>query len=184
MTAFFATRQRQMPEIDFAELSHALEDAGTGADAAECHATLTGLICAGPALPGDWMEKVTGGGDTIDGIKPVLTQLEAQTRRDLGGGEMKFDLFLPQDGVSLTDRTQSLAHWCQGFVYGLTVGGIPVDRPLPGEVGEVVRDFSTLSQATHEGEAEEDDERAYVELCEYVRVGAQLVYEELQGKRA
>lgn len=172
-----------MPRIGYSELSDALDRAGSGCAAAEAHATLTGLVCASPVLPGDWMSKVTGGADTAQELVVVLAALESQLRNDLSAGQMQFDLLLPDDDTELSQRAAELALWCHAFVYGLTVGGIPTDRPLPGEVGEVVRDFSTLSQAAHEGEAEEDDERAYVELCEYVRVGAQLVYEELQRAR-
>ncbi|MDH3589591.1 MAG: UPF0149 family protein, partial [Gammaproteobacteria bacterium] len=73
--------------------------------------------------------------------------------------------------------------WCQGFLFGLTVGGIEAGRALPGDVAEVVGDFSRVSEAVHSGEAEEEDEQSYVELCEYVRVGAQLVFEELAAQK-
>ena len=169
--------------IDFLQLSDALDEAGSSTGAAQCHATLSGLICAGPALPPDWMTHATGGGDSAGACAEALTRLERQVRSSLSGGQMNFDLLLPGDDAELEQRARSLALWCHGFVYGLTVGGIQVNRPLPGEVSEVIRDFCTLSEASHEGEAAEEDEVAYVELCEFVRVGAQLVFEELLATR-
>ena len=129
------------------------------------------------------MTHATGGGDSAGACASALTRLEEQVRTSLSEGQMSFDLFLPDEQTELEERARSLAHWCHGFVYGLTVGGIEANRPLPGEVSEVIRDFCTLSEASHEGEAAEEDEVAYVELCEFVRVGAQLVFEELQATR-
>ncbi len=129
------------------------------------------------------MAHATGGGDSAGACAGALTELAQQVQASLSDGQMSFDLLLPDDDTDLESRARALALWCHGFVYGLTVGGIEANRPLPGEVGEVIRDFSTLSQAAHEGEAAEEDERAYVELCEFVRVGAQLVFEELQAAR-
>src|SRR5579859_8022634 len=43
------------------------------------------------------------------------------------------------------------------------------------------RDMGQIAQAGFEGDAEsEDDETAYAEIVEYVRVGVQLLFEELQ----
>lgn len=173
-----------MSGVNFSELEGVLAAAGCGADAAQCHATLTGLLCAGPVLPQDWPAQIAGGGDDDATCREALTRLEKIVRAELGGGEMAFDLALPDDNEPLTTRAAALARWCQGFIVGLTLGGVETGRPLPGDVGEVVSDFSTLAQATHDGVAEEDDEQAYAELCEFVRVGAQLVFEELRARRA
>lgn len=170
--------------MNYVELERVLARSGCGADAAQCHATLTGLLCAGPALPADWRARVAGGGDDDRGCSDALDLLEQQLRRELDGDQMAFDLLLPDDSESLDARAEALAQWCQGFLVGLTMGGIETGKPLPGDVGEVVSDFATLAQAAHEGAAAEEDEQAYAELCEFVRVGAQLVYEELRAQQA
>ncbi|MBT8136944.1 MAG: UPF0149 family protein [Gammaproteobacteria bacterium] len=171
-----------MSTITFDELSQALASAGCQSDAAECHATLAGLICVGPVQGNEWMAQITGGGDSLDNCREVLERLRDELVADLSGGAMAFDLLLPDDNDQLSARADSLAHWCQGFLYGLTVGGIKAGEALPGDVGEVISDLSRLTEAQHHGEAAEEDEQSYTELCEYVRVGAQLVYEELAVK--
>ena len=69
-------------------------------------------------------------------------------------------------------------------VYGLGAGTIPDASQLPGEAGEIVRD---LAEITHAGvdvdQDEEANESAYAELVEFVRVGVQLLFEELAGAR-
>ena len=73
-------------------------------------------------------------------------------------------------------RTSALAEWCQGFLYGLGAGNIPDASRLPGEVGEIVRDFAEITRAGVDGaETEESNESAYAELVEFVRVGVQLL---------
>jgi len=63
---------------------------------------------------------------------------------------------------------------------GLAGERLQVDA-LPDEAGEVLRDMGQIAQAGFEGDADDDaDEAAYAEIVEYVRVGVQLLYEELQ----
>ena len=62
---------------------------------------------------------------------------------------------------------------------------IPNASELPGEVGEIVRDFIEITHAEiDEGGTDESDENAYAELVEFVRVGVQLLFEELAVARA
>ena len=169
--------------ISFDELGQALASAGCQTEAAECHATLAGLICAATPLPADWMAQITGGGDSLHDCGAVLENLRSGLQASLSGDAMEFDLLLPDDEEPLSERASALAHWCQGFLFGLVSGGVETGRALPGDVAEVVSDFSTLSEAGHTGAAGEEDEQSYAELCEYVRVGAQLVYEELSARK-
>ena len=56
------------------------------------------------------------------------------------------------------------------------------DGALSGEVAELVRDFSEISRAgaaPNESENPDLGDRSLAELVEYVRVGAQLIFEEL-----
>ena len=55
---------------------------------------------------------------------------------------------------------------------------------LPGEVGEIVRDLTEISRAdVDDARRHESNESAYAELVEFVRVGVQLVFEELRRAR-
>ena len=51
--------------------------------------------------------------------------------------------------------------------------------------GELVRDFTEITRAeVDEGQDAEANEGAYAELVEFVRVGVQLLFEELAAARA
>ncbi|MBV8975363.1 MAG: UPF0149 family protein, partial [Sinobacteraceae bacterium] len=74
--------------------------------------------------------------------------------------------------------------WCQGFLYGLGAGAITDATVLPGDVGEIVRDLTEISRAGVDASQEaESNEAAYTELVEFVRVGVQLLFEELAALR-
>ncbi len=97
---------------------------------------------------------------------------------------MQFAPLLPEDEQSIETRAAALAAWCQGFIYGLGSSSLTDATLLPGQIGEVVRD---LTEITHVGadstEAEDTNEEAYAELVEFVRVGVQLLFDELEPAR-
>ena len=151
------------------------------ADAAEAHGTLTGCLCA---LPGyrvqDWLREILPEGRAAPLTTAALEELFTATAAALVQPDMEFELLLPADEQPIEVRTAALAQWCQGFLYGLGAGAVPDASELPGEVGEVVRDFIEISRAgVDAAQDEESNEAAYAELVEFVRVGVQLLFEEL-----
>ena len=93
---------------------------------------------------------------------------------------MEFEPLLPDDEQPLNGRANALALWCTGFLYGLGTGHISDLEALNGDVGEIVRDFTEISRATgDDADADESNEQAYAELVEFIRVAAQVVFEEL-----
>ena len=93
---------------------------------------------------------------------------------------------LPDDDEPLEERVEALGIWCQGFVYGLAAGGIQEGADLPEDSDEIIKDILEISRAGYAIDDDavvdinEDDEEAFMEVCEYVRMGVLLVYEELQ----
>ena len=87
-------------------------------------------------------------------------------------------------GSRPSTRTAALAEWCQGFLYGLGAGAITDASGWPGEAGEIVRDFAEITRAGVDAQqGEESNESAYAELVEFVRVGVQLLFEDLAAAR-
>ena len=93
-----------------------------------------------------------------------------------------FQLFLPDDEEDLRERVEALTAWCQGFVYGLAVGGLSDIKDLPEDTMELIKDIIEISKAESDRESDptEEDEQAYVEIVEYIRTGTLLISEELQ----
>ncbi len=79
----------------------------------------------------------------------------------------------------------ALGEWCQGFLYGLGTGvAVPEASQLPGDAAEVLRDMTEITHVDVDpADDAESNEAAYAELVEFVRVGVQLLYDQLQPMR-
>ncbi|MEE9141548.1 MAG: UPF0149 family protein [Gammaproteobacteria bacterium] len=169
--------------IDYVELNSALKHAGIGSDAAEVHGTLAGLLSANAGTTvtqfvGHIVEDTDNNDTQVAELSRQLRQLYAETQQNLYEGQMAFQPFLPHDDAPLVDRTDALALWCQGFLYGLSIGR-GVAGQTSDDVREAIEDLAQIARAGVSDESDEDDEVAYVELVEFLRVGAQLIFEEL-----
>jgi uncharacterized protein YgfB (UPF0149 family) len=176
-----------MLSVAFPHLEDTLAEAGSSADAAEAHGALCGALCAGPGFAlEDWLDELLEDRSAHCGqCRSVLATVFGETAQALGGESMEFAPLLPDDDQPLAGRTSALAQWCQGFLYGLGTGSLNSIAALPGDVGDIVHDLTEISRAAPgEEEATEADEHAYAELVEFVRVGVQLIYDELQPMRA
>ncbi len=116
--------------------------------------------------------------------EPALATLYARTVASLSGRDMDFDLLIPDDDCPIEERTHALTAWCTGFLYGLGSNGAADPQRLPGDLGEIVRDLSEITRAgVDASDSLEANESALAELVEFVRVGVQLVFDELEPLR-
>jgi uncharacterized protein YgfB (UPF0149 family) len=169
----------------YADIQQLLAGEHSLTDAAEAHGTLAGSLCtAGAYRFEDWLHEILPEGEAKPTAATALRGLFCDTQAALLGEEMDFQPLLPTDVQPIDERTAALAQWCVGFLYGLGSSSIPDVGKLPGEVGEVVRDFTEITQVgVDRGDSEESNESAYAELVEFVRAGVQLVFDELGSMR-
>lgn len=147
----------------------------------EVHGTLTGMLCMDNAASASRaVDDVEG-----DTLNAALDALREMTLEGLFDSDLSFKPLLPTDEVELERRVQALARWCAGFLYGLSSSGEFRVDALSEEVREVVDDLTELSRAglTAEDADNESAEADYAELVEYVRVGVQMIFLELQPRR-
>jgi uncharacterized protein YgfB (UPF0149 family) len=174
-----------MEHPDYAEIEQLLSAERSLTEAAEAHGTLAGCLCALADYSfQDWLREILPDGRADAAAADTLYGLYTTTAAALEQTDMEFEPLLPSDAQPLAIRTAALAIWCQGFLYGLGSGSIPDASGLPGDVGEIVRDLTEITRAGVDDEqGEESNEGAYAELVEFVRVGVQLLYEELAPVR-
>ena len=180
----------QFPEI--VELEELLYRIDATMGAADAHGALCGMLCARGAIElSEWVDHVIGeqeqGSDVLHEVVHKLSELHQSTLEMMNDATGGFKLLLLEDDDPLPDRVEALAAWCQGFIYGLAAGGIKEESELPEDTAELLKDMIEISRAGHDVDdaAEEetdadDDEVAYMEIEEYVRMGVMLIYEELQ----
>jgi uncharacterized protein YgfB (UPF0149 family) len=171
--------------MSYSDIQKVLQRARAATDAAEAHGTLTGCLCAVvPYRFEDWLVEILPDGGPDSDASARLLELYKGTEESLISGDLRFELLLPEDELPLDTRASALGEWCQGFLYGLGSGALSDAAKLPGDVGEIVRDLSEITRVGVDGgETLESNENAYTELVEFVRVGVQLVFEELGSFR-
>jgi len=180
--------------IDYDSLASALQRISVDASPAELHGQLCGLLSSRPNLQfNQWIEEsvpelvdAKARGDALAGEGEVLLQqLYADTEAGIQDQELGFQLLLLDDAESLPQRLEELSEWCSGFLLGLAMGGIKEYKGLPGDIPDLMQDLVEISRAGHyELQDEEEDENAYMELVEYVRMGVMLVRMELHHLHA
>jgi uncharacterized protein YgfB (UPF0149 family) len=171
-----------LSDIRFKDFEDVLATAGSLADAAEAHGSLCGALCSmSPYKMQDWINEILpDSGSLSEESSAMIERVFTATATTFGEQGMEFEPLLPDDESPLNGRANALALWCTGFLYGLGTGAISDLEGLNGDVGEIVRDFTEISRATgDDADSDESNEQAYAELVEFIRVAAQVVFEEL-----
>ncbi len=180
-------------KVDHDRLDEALKRCGATWDAAQSHGLLTGrLAVAGVGAGPEWLLQVLEGTEANEAAagecRKMLDTLYQATYWQLSERLSEFTLLLPDDDSDARERTAAMAHWCEGFLHGLVSaahGDALRDRLASEPLADIIRDLLQVTRADVDSdEDEETNESAYVELVEYLRVAAQLAYEELSDIRS
>lgn len=179
-------------QVDHETLEAALRRCGSTWDASQTHGLLSGrLAMAGADTAFEWLSQVLEGTDPADAnhseCETMLGTLFETTYRQLAERLSEFAPLLPDDEDSTAARATALAHWCEGFLHGLVAtehGERQRERLKAEPLADIIRDMLQITRAASDDDCDhESDEAAYTELVEYVRVAAQLAYEELADLR-
>jgi len=173
------------------------------ADLAECHGVLCGMICSEDGSSAnkflDYLASLQLTVEPGTGLYDIMLEAVTSTHDQLDDDDLGFRLWLPDDDQSLDQRTDALAQWCTGFLAGLGMqGNLPDLSPEASEALEDVQQIAraalsepvgaeesavTTSETPDAADPNEEDEKAFFEIVEYVRVVALLLREELRGPR-
>jgi uncharacterized protein YgfB (UPF0149 family) len=179
-----------MNESDYEGLAELLNGSGAPLPLSEIHGGLCGVICAsGREAAVSWidslMDDCQGDADILARFSRDLEQLCDESWRALNGLSMDFYPLLPADDAGISRRADALGSWCHGFLAGLVIGGFDLSggtTAVSAELTELVRDLAEISKAGADPDIADEselDEESYTELVEFIRVGAQFVFEEL-----
>ena len=178
--------------VAYDDLDEALRRAGASWDAAQAHGLLTGrLTVGGAAAAPDWLLQVLDGTDErsahVTECRNMLDSLYQGTFWHLSERLSAFRPLVPDDVSEAEQRTTAMAHWCEGFLHGLVSVEHDQsfkDRLAAEPLSDIIRDMLQITRAVIDEESDaEDNEAAYAQIIEYIRVAAQLAYEELSDLR-
>jgi len=173
--------------IDHYELEVALRRCGSTWNAGQAH----GLLCSRLALAGAdgasrWLLQVLADTDPDNALRTeceaLLDALCTATWQQLAERQSDFMLLLPDEDDSVQVRAEAMGQWCEGFLHGLVseAHGDELRERLAGEpLSDIIKDMLEITRGAAGDEADAEDDDALSELVEYLRVAAQLTYEEL-----
>ena len=174
--------------IDHHELDAALRRCGSTWNAGQAH----GLLCSRLALAGAddasrWLAQVLQDTDPDNTQRTecevMLEALCSATWQQLAERQSDFMLLLPDDDDPAQLRAEAMGQWCEGFLHGLvseTHGDKLRERLASDPLSDIIKDMLEITRATAGDEADDEgNDNAFANLVEYLRVAAQLTYEEL-----
>lgn len=169
------------------EFERVLKDARAVPNPAEAHGTLAGALCSSKDYGLlEWLHEILpdDASDEAALRSSVLQNVYDAMVRSLAGADADFAPLLPDDDAPLPERADALSSWCQGFLYGLGSGTTPDPAKVSSEAGEIIRDFTEITHVgVDAGDENEENENAFAEVVEFVRVGVQLLFVELAPAR-
>ncbi len=180
--------QNQAPAFD--EITAVLDVSGD-LGAAECHGILCALLSCHPGLTAEewarqvWSGALVGADDQASrGELPVadraaLVALFKYSEQQLADPELGFEPLLPDDGSAMAERVRAIADWCEGYLYGLSLGGIKEFGGFSEPVQEFCRDLIEICRLADDEDEGEDNESALVDVVEYVRMGVLMLRDEM-----
>lgn len=146
--------------------------------AAELHGFIAGLLIGHQSTEMAWLAFLQSE-ITKDKTHPLLQTLFVTSQNQLQEFLFEFNLLLPDDEAELDSRAEALTFWCQGFLAGIHDTPLFAAESENLEVKEAIKDITEIAKMNYEAvSASEEDEEAYFELVEYVRMAVIFIYQE------
>ncbi|MEA3411577.1 MAG: UPF0149 family protein [Pseudomonadota bacterium] len=164
-----------------ASLNAALEKAGSSLDPSECHGLVCGVLSLdGEAPPVLWINEISRDLEAGDALaSELLSMVEAlgeETRRQIHDPALGFQLLLPDENDPLPKRVDAMRRWSSGYGFGLAIAGLKDPASLNEDGAEIVRDITEFARVSIDDGESEENEIAYAEVVEYLRMGVLLIH--------
>jgi uncharacterized protein YgfB (UPF0149 family) len=163
----------------YQDLDQKLKSSDWNSGASEAHGLLTGLACRGVGSReiGNKMYLFQISGAEEIGMLEGMFEMIV---RDLESTQFVFNILIPGDDVGTMQIAEEISNWCGGYLQGLLHDGDSLLAECSDSVQELVMDITDIGGLNLETvDGCSDDESSLVEIEEYLRVGVQLIYDEL-----
>jgi uncharacterized protein YgfB (UPF0149 family) len=169
--------------IPYKPFSKHLKENNIIATPSELHGHASGMIVVNSEVDvEEWVDLIMTdycfeGGDKSKLI-PVLGALFDYAKDKLKADNYTFTPLLPSDDNELSYRLEALSTWCASFLTGMAFGGLKSDANMHEDVHEFILDLEKISKVDTFAGDTQGEEADFVELVEYVKAGAILLYSE------
>ena len=147
---------------------------------AELHGYICGIIC-GMKQEQKYLssiyERFQEDAELTEEYKKILAKLMVISFKELQGANCDFQLMVPEDRESLASRCEALAKWCQNFLAGLGISEVSASTFKRSDLHEALQDISKIAAMNYrEIAGSQEEEAAYFEVQEHVKIGVLLIY--------
>lgn len=167
--------------LSYTDLSASFQKIEPNANIAQVHGILCGMLCGADESDHDLWPVIFPHAKKSKKGEGLLKQLYEATYHQLSEFSFEFRILLPEDETDINLRAEALGLWCQGFLLGLEHTQIPLQNHPKEEVKEALDDIIEIAKITFgDIPTNDEDETAYYELVEYVKLSALMIFHELQ----
>ncbi|WP_114238951.1 UPF0149 family protein [Dyella sp. C9] len=167
--------------IGYEELDDTVVQLQLGVPTSDLHGSLCGFLAGGGRMGRQSLVEALHLDSDVQPAgrdKALLERLVTQTEAELADPELGFEPLLPADDRPLPERAEALVDWCRGFLGGFGLAGAEAHGKLSEEAQEILRDLGTIAASSFDFGDEGEDEDALIEVHEFVRMGAMLLFAE------
>jgi yecA family protein len=177
--------------LTYDDINQAIENFNLPLTAAEIHGYLCGYICIGKEVHDiSWLKDFLGEGIVDKAIQDqqlakqanvLMLSLYHAYYEQLKGLQFEFQLLLPDDEQPLRLRAETLGQWCQSFLTSLRMLDPKLKKSLSPDCQDALEHIQEIAKLDYAAlETNEEDEKAFFEVSEYVRMAVLTLYSELQ----
>lgn len=148
---------------------------------AEIHGTVCGYLCTGNFTAArDYIQQFVKKDEPDRDAVDSLYQLVDISQQQINTHSFDFHLLLPDDDDDLSFRAEALSVWCMGFNRSLNECHIEKDDLQDEESRDALLHIEEFANIDFNNLAiDEEDEKAFTELNEYIRMAVLMIHTEL-----
>lgn len=167
-------------------LQSQIERIGIKSSAYEIHGQLCGYLCVGQSdLAEQYIKTLLEDVEvkTYETEVRALATLLQATYEQMSTMSFDFHLLIPDDDHPLEARAKALGLWCHGFSDGILNSGIDIAAINADESRDALFHITEIANIDYDYTAvTEEDEKAFMEVYEYVRMAVLMIHTEIMGK--
>lgn len=166
-------------------VTHAANQLNLPYSASQLHGFLCGFLCAGSKLDERAFIKslLAETKNASDEAIATVASLYQVSKTQLQSMSFEFHLLI-SDELPLPERAKALGLWCDGFGQGLSDADVDFSALTEQEAKDALLHIHEIAEIDYENTSvTEDDEKAFFEIFEYVRMAVLMIHSTLNAPK-
>lgn len=169
--------------IPYQPFAEHLKSIGVLASPSELHAQASAILCVNRNTDfNNWLDQMVAEycveNPNDSNFNLVMSAVFDYAKEQLANEDYSYELLLPQDNSSLSDRVAVMAEWVATFLSALGTAGME-EHKLSEEGREFLVDLTQIARIENDSEEVSGEELDFMEITEYIRTGVMMLSIEL-----